>query len=116
MIEKPLPRSSGIGRAAKRERGSAHSRRRVPPPRVGTHPTRSFSSPAGSSGARQPGGRPRLPGSTSNEMPTLSTKPIPWANPLQPLCPGISVKMWRAELVRTAAVRCALLQEEGRAP
>ncbi len=88
MIKKPLPRSSGIGRAAKRERGSAH----------------------------QPGFQPRLPGSTSNEMPTLSTKPIPWANPLHLLCPGISVKMWRAELVLTAAVRCALLQEEGQAP
>lgn len=109
MIKKPLPRSSGIGRAAKRERGSAHSRRRVPV-------ARSFSSPAWNWGAHQPGFQPRLPGSTSNEMPTLSTKPIPWANPLHLLCPGISVKMWRAELVLTAAVRCALLQEEGQAP
>mgnify|MGYP007111981739 FL=1 len=116
MIEKPLPRSSGIGRAANRERGSAHSGRRVPPPRVGTLPTGSFSSPAGGSVAPQPGGEPRLPGSTSNAMPTLSTKPIPWANPLHPLCHGISVKMWRAELILTAAVRCALLQEEGQAP
>jgi len=109
MIEKPLPRSSGIGRAAKRERGSAHSRRRVPA-------ARSLSSPAWKWSTHRPGIWPRLPGSTSNEMPTLSTKPIPWANPLHLLPPGISAKMWRAELILAAAVRCALLQEEGQAP
>jgi len=116
MMKKPLPRSSGIGRAAKRERGSARRRRRGPATEAAAYPTRSFSSPTGGSATHRPASRPRPASYTSNEAPTLATKPIPWANPLHPFRPGISATMWSAESVLTAATRCALMQEEGQAP
>lgn len=115
MTEKPLPQGSGIGRAAKREPGCRCCQRRAPAFIAAGALNRLFSSSGGISKPGQPGRRRSQVLTTSNGMPTLTTKPIPWANLPHPLGLGISVKMCGAEHV-LAAVRCALARKEGWAP
>lgn len=113
MIEKPLPRGSGIDRAAKRERGSKARGRGGLAPAGAVRLNRRLPSPGSGIGPRQPGAVPARGTFISNGTPTLATKPIPWANLPHPLWLGISVKMSGAEPVLSAAVRCAPLQKDG---
>ena len=54
--------------------------------------------------------------SGSNEMPTMTTKPISGANPFHPLLVGVSVKMSSAGHARRATVHSASLRKDGWAP
>ena len=113
MSEKPLPRGSGIGRAAKREPGSESARRGAPMAGARVRGSLCFLSPDCDGDPSRAGLGLSRGGLVSNATPTLATKPIRWANLPHPLWVGISVKMFGAEPVLVAAARCALPGKEG---